>query len=242
MTARQDFANYCLRKLGAPLLNIEIHDDQIEDCIKEAIEYYHEYHNDGIERDIVKHQITQTDKTNQYIDLPEGIVGIIKIIPFSGVFSGNYLFSGQYQFFLSELNFLKNYNLSNYYTTKQYLETAEFVLGSNPQFRFNRRMNKLYLDTNWDNINVDDYLVLEVYRELNPDTYSSIYKDRWLKKYCVALMKYQWGTNLSKYEGMELPGGVHVNGSIIKQEAAQEIQLLEQELERIEGILPFMVG
>lgn len=239
---RQEFAEYCLRKLGAPLLNIEIHDDQMEDCINEAIEFYHEYHNDGIERDVFKHQITQDDKDNNYIELPEGVVGILKVVPYSGAYTTDFLFDGQYQFFLSELKFLHNYNTSNFYTTMSYLQHVDFIFNKEKQFRFNRRMNKLFLDVNWDLLKVDSWIILEVYRNLDPIDYPAIYDDRWLKKYATALMKKQWGQNLSKYEGMELPGGIRVNGTLIKQEAEQELLQLEQELERIEGLLPFMVG
>ena len=205
---RQDLADYCLRKLGAPLLNIEIADEQIEDCIHEALEYYHEYHNDGIERDVFKHQVTSDDIERGYINLPEGIVGILKVVPFSGAYTTDFLFDGQYQFYLSELKFLHNYNTSNFYTTMSYLSHVDFLFNKEKQFRFNRRMNKLFLDVNWSTIKEDSYLILEVYRELDPETYESVYNDRWLKKYTTALMKQQWGQNLSKYEGMELPGGV----------------------------------
>lgn len=240
---RQGLADFCLRKLGAPLLNIEISDEQIEDCIHESLEYYHEYHSDGMERDIFKHQITQKDIDRKYIEVPDGIVSIIKIMPYTGLFTQDYLFDGQYQFWLSEIKFLHNYNTNQFYTTMDYLNHVNFILNKEKQFRFNRRMNKLFIDTNWNtDLKLGTWVVFEVYRELDPEEYPSVYDDRWLKKYCTAVMKKQWGQNLSKYENMELPGGVRVNGTIMKQEAEEEIRLLEQELYDIGSPLAFIVG
>lgn len=241
--SRQELAEYCLQRLGAPLLNIEIADEQIENCISEAIDYYHEYHSDGIERDVYKIQITQADIDRQYFELPEGIVSILKVVPYTGMFTQDYLFDGQYQFWLSEIKFLNNYQTSHFYTTMDYLNHVDFILNRQKQFRFNRRMNKLFIDTDWKkNLQKDMYLVLEVYRELDPEQYPSVYNDRWLKHYTTAVMKYQWGTNLSKYEGMELPGGIRVNGSQIKEEAKQDILELQQELYDIGAPLAFQMG
>jgi hypothetical protein len=240
---RQAFAEYGLRKLGAPLINIEIDDDQLEDCIKDVLDYYHEYHNDGIERDIYKYQVTAQDITNKYFTLPDGIVSIVRVMPFTGTnASGSYLMSGQYQFMLSELKWLQGGNTSNYYMSMDYINHVDFILNKEKSFRFNRRMNKLFLDVDWNQISVGMYLVVEVYRELDPADYDSIYDDRWLKKYFVANLKKQWGQNLSKYDRMELPGGVIINGWQIKEEAEREMAALEVELQSIEGPLLFAVG
>lgn len=240
---RQDLADWALAKLGAPLLNIEVAPEQIDIAIDEALEYYHEYHNDGMERDIFKHQITEEDVANKFILVPDGIVSFIKIVPYTGMFTQDYLFDGQYQFWLSEIKFLNNYQTSHFYTTMDYLNHVNFILNKEKQFRFNRRMNKLYIDTDWSkNIKEGTYLVFEVYRELDPELYPSVYDDRWLKRYTTALIKKQWGQNLSKYEGMELPGGVRVNGSLMKQEADQELLQLEQELYDIGSPLAFQMG
>lgn len=243
VTSRQGLADYCLEKLGAPLLNIEIDDIQVEHCITEALEYYHEYHPDGMERDIYKHQITASDVTNQFITLPDSIISIVNLMPVTGVFTQDYLFDGQYQFWLSEIKFLQNYNTSSFYTTMNYLNHVNFILNKEKQFRYNRRINKLFIDTDWSkNLKENSWLVLEVYRTLDPELHPSAYDDRWLKKYTTALVKEQWGQNLSKFDKMELPGGVIVNGWEIKQEAQQEKDKLEKELYDIGSPLSFLVG
>ena len=243
MTTRQDLVNFALRQLGAPLLNIEIADEQIEDNLNEALEYYHEYHFDGIERDVFKYQVTATDITNGYIDIPEDIVSVLRVMPTTGIFTQDYLFDGKYQFYLTELKNLSSFNTSNFFISMQYLQHVDFMLNKGVNFRFHRRMNKLILDSSvGEHFKEGSWIVLEVYRNLDPEQYPSVYKDRWLRRYFTALLKKQWGQNLSKYEGMTLPGGITINGTQLKQEAMNELQELELELRDICGPLEFQVG
>ena len=240
---RQEFAEYGLRKLGAPLINIEIDDTQLEDCITDVLDYYHEYHNDGIERDMFKHQITAQDITNKFIAIPDGIVSVLRVLPFTGTnFAGSYLMTGQYQFMISEMKWLQGGNTSNFFITMDHINHVNFLLNKEKTFRFNRRMNKLFLDIDWHEITEGMYIALEVYRELDPEEFESIYNDRWLKKYFTANLKKQWGQNLSKYDRMELPGGVILNGWQIKEEGEREMQALEIELQSLEGPLEFAIG
>jgi hypothetical protein len=230
-TTRKEFTEWCLRKLGKPVIEINVDIDQVDDRIDEALAYYYDYHFDGTEKIFLKHQITDTDKENGYITIPENIIGVVNIfnLSSSAAFSNN-MFSAQYQFILNHVHELSDYNLIHFYMSMQHLQFMEEILTGMQPIRYNRHVNKLHIDTEWGNLNTGDYIVAECYSIVDPTTYTDVWKDRWLQNYATAKIKYQWGTNLTKFNGMQLPGGVTFNGEQILQDAREEIRQLEEDM------------
>lgn len=230
-TTRTEFKEWCLRKLGKPVIEINVDMDQVDDRVDEALSYYWDYHFDGAEKVYYKHQLTQDDKDNQYITVPENIIGVINIfnVASTATFSAD-MFSAKYQFILNHLHEISNYNLVHYYMNMQHLQFMEELLTGQIPIRYNRHVNKLHLDTGWEDLAVDNYIILEAYQVVNPETYTDVWKDRWLQNYATAKIKYQWGANLTKFSGMQLPGGVTFNGEQILQDARDEIQRLEEDM------------
>jgi len=230
-TTRATFKEYCLRKLGKPVLEINVDDDQVEDRIDESLKYFYDYHFDGTERMYYKHIVTSTDKTNNYITLPENIIGAVRIFRIGDPsLKSNDIFNIRYQIALNDLYQLTSVSLIPYYMVMQHLGTVtELLVGEQP-IRYNRHVNKLYVDMDWSKINVNEYLIVEAYQVIDPDTFTDAWGDRWLQHYCTAKIKYQWGTNLTKFTGLQLPGGVQFNGEKILDDAKAEIEKLEQEM------------
>lgn len=230
-TNRKEFKEWCLRKLGKPVIEINVDQDQVDDRIDEALSYYWDYHFDGTEKIYFKHQITQTDIDNRYIDVPENIIGVINIFNLSSTstFSSD-MFSAQYQFILNHIHELSDYNLTHFYMSMQHLQFMEEILVGKQPIRYNRHVNKLHVDTDWENLTPGEYIIAECYSVVDPEVYADVWKDRWLQNYATAKIKYQWGSNLTKFEGMQLPGGVTFNGSQILQDAQQEIEKLEEDM------------
>lgn len=230
-TTRAEFKEYCLRKLGKPVIEINVDDDQVEDRIDEAIRYYWDYHFDGTEKVYYKHAITETDKTNKYITLPENIIGAVRVFPIGDPsIRSDDMFNIRYQIALNDLYTLTAYSMIPYYMAMQHLALiSEFLVGQQP-IRYSRHRDRLYVDTKWDNYNVGDYLLVEAYEVLDPNTFSEVWSDRWLQNYTTAKIKYQWGSNLTKFTGMQLPGGVQFNGEKIFNDAQAEIEKMEQEM------------
>lgn len=232
-TTRDEFKEWCLRKLGKPVIDINVDDAQVEDRIDEALSYYWDYHFDGSEKMFLKHVITQTDIDNGYIDVPESIIGAINIFSVSatGLNSSN-MFSVNYQFALNNLHEISSYNLSNYYMNMAHMQLLEQLLGGQQPIRYNRHINKLHIDTDWNNLSIGNYIVAECYSIVDPEVYTDVWKDRWLQRYAAAKIKFQWGSNLTKFEGLQLPGGVQFNGEKIYEDARTEIDKLEEEMIR----------
>jgi hypothetical protein len=230
-TTRAEFKEYCLRKLGKPVIEINVDDDQVEDRIDESIRYYWDYHFDGTEKVYYKHQITQTDITNRYITLPENIIGAVRVFPIGDPsIRSDDMFNIRYQIALNDLYTLTSYSMLPYYMAMQHLSLiSEFLVGQQP-IRYSRHRDRLYVDTKWDNYNAGEYLLIEAYEVLDPDTFSDMWADRWLQNYATAKIKYQWGTNLTKFTGMQLPGGVQFNGEKIINDAKEEIDVMEKEM------------
>jgi hypothetical protein len=244
VTSREELRDYCLRRLGAPVIEINVDDDQVEDRIDDAFQFYREYHFDAVEKIYLKHQITQQDITNQYITVSNLVVGVERILPFSNRSDGTNIFSINYQILLNDLYSLMSTNLIYYYQVKQELELINQILVGTKPIRFNRHMNRLYMDMDWtaDAI-AGDYVVVECYRILDPDTYRDVYNDMFLKRYCTALIKRQWGENLKKFAGVQLPGGVTINADQIYQDAIAEITQIEGEMQsRFELPVDFFTG
>lgn len=229
-TTRADFKEWCLRKLGKPVIEINVDDDQVEDRIDESLSYYWDYHFDGTERTFLKHVVTADNKTNKYIAVPENIIGVINLFDIGDSLSVNNLFNIRYQFALNDIYDMSNYSLTHYMMAMQHIQFIEELLVGKQPIRYNRHVNRLYIDMDWNRIDVGDYIVAECYQIVDPATYPDVYKDRWLQNYCSAKIKYQWGTNLTKFIGMQLPGGVQFNGEQILNDAQAEIQRLEEEM------------
>lgn len=232
VTSREGLRDYCLRRLGSPVLEINVDDDQVEDRIDDAFQFYREYHYDAIERVYLKHQITEADKTNQYISVPDTVVGVQEIFPFTNKSDGLNLFSLKYQIMINDLYSLMSTDLIYYYTVKREIELINQLLVGQKPIRFNRHMNRLFIDMDWAaDVAVGEYLLVDCYRILDPDTYRDVYDDRFLKMYTTALIKRQWGDNLKKFSGMQLPGGVTLNGETIYNEAMSEIKQIEDDIQ-----------
>jgi len=230
-TTRATFKEYCLRKLGKPVIEINVDDDQVEDRIDESLKYYYDYHFDGSERIYYKHLVTDSDKANKYITLPENIIGAVRVFPVGGMVTGSRdLFNIQYQIALNDLYSLTSVSMVPYYMAMSHLSLIEEMLIGQQPIRYNRHTNKLYLDMSWERIDTGKYLLIEAYEVINPDTYTDAWGDRWLQEYCTQKIKYQWGTNLTKFTGLQLPGGVQFNGEKIMDDAERKLTALEQEM------------
>jgi hypothetical protein len=229
-TSRAGFKEYCLRKLGKPVIEINVDDDQVDDRVDESLLYYADYHFDGTDKTFYKYQITDTDKVNRYITLPENMIGAVNLFPIGQALNTNNLFNIRYQIALNDLYTLASISMVPYYmalTNVQFLETM--LVGQQP-IRFNRHMNRFYIDADWGILNAGDYVIVEAYMVVDPDTYTNVWGDRWLARYASALIKQQWGSNMKKYQGMQLPGGLTFNGQQIYNEATEERKELEAEM------------
>ena len=230
-TTRAEFKEYCLRKLGKPVIEINVDDDQVEDRIDEAIRYYWDYHFDGTEKVYYKHEIDSADIENRYITLPENIIGAVRVFPIGDPsIRSDDMFNIRYQIALNDLYTLTSYSMLPYYMAMQHLSLiSEFLVGQQP-IRYSRHRNRLYVDTKWENYNIGDFMLIEAYEVLDPATFSDMWADRWLQNYTTAKIKYQWGSNLTKFTGMQLPGGVQFNGDKILDDAEKEIAKMEDEM------------
>lgn len=229
-TTRSEFKEYILRKLGKPVIEINVDDDQVEDRIDEALRYYWDYHFDGSEKIYYKHQITETNRVNKYIVMPENILGVVRLFPVGQGMNVNNLFNIRYQIALNDLYTLTAQSMVPYYMAFQHLQLLDLLLVGQQPIRYNRHRNLLHLDMDWERVTNGEYVLVEAYQVVDPEIYQDVWSDRWLARYAAALVKYQWGTNLTKFTGMMLPGGVQFNGEKIMDDAKQEIDSLEQEM------------
>ena len=229
-TTKAELKEYCLRRLGKPVIEINIDDDQMDDRIDEAILFYQDYHFDGTLKTFLKHQVTETDKTNEYITVGNDFIGIINIFDIGDATSTNNLFNVRYQIALNDLYDLSRYDLVPFFMNFQNIRFIEEMLVGKQPLRYNRHQNRLHIDMDWGKVTADDYIIAEGYQKINPDTYTDVYIDRWLQRYVTCLFKIQWGSNLTKFTGMQLPGGVQFNGEQILQQGLDEKQRLEDEM------------
>ena len=231
--SRQTLIDYCLRNLGEPVLEVNVSEEQIEDRIDEALQFYQEYHSDAIYPVFHKHQITSNDIQNEYIDIPDAITVVTRIFSLAEAGTSSNMFSAKYQLFLNDIFDLRFAgSISNYVQTMQYLETLDMIFNGEQQIRFNRHMGRLYIDTDWDTmLQEGDYIIVEAYRIVDPVQFPKVYNDMFLKRYATALIKRNWGQNLSKFDGMQLPGGVQINAQRILEEAGAEIIRIEEEMQ-----------
>ena len=226
--SRETFKQYCLRKLGAPVIEINVDDDQVDDRIDEAIRFFWDYHFDGAEKTYYKYQVTPTDITNKYITMPDNIIGVVNLFPIGQALNTNNLFNIRYQIALNDLYTLTSVSMVPYYMALQHIQFLEqFLVGQQP-FRYNRIINKCYIDMDWNIINPGDHLLLEAYQVIDPDVFTKGYSERLLQNYATALIKEQWGSNLTKFSGMQLPGGLTFNGEKILNDAVAERKEIEK--------------
>ena len=233
-STRQELIDYALRRLGAPVIEINVDDDQIEDRVDDALQFYQEYHSDATMRVYLKHQITADDITNGYITLNDNILNVKRVFPIGDSQSAVNMFSVKYQLSLNDIYDLSYIgDLMYYEMVQQYISLLDMKLnGSGEHIRWNRHMNQLYLDVDWEaEITEGDYIIVEAMRIVDPSTYSDVYNDMFLKQYVTALIKQQWGANLIKFEGMQLPGGVTLNGRQMFDDASEEITRIREEMQ-----------
>ncbi|MBR48424.1 MAG: hypothetical protein CMC59_07690 [Flavobacteriaceae bacterium] len=240
--------DYCKRRLGAPVIEINIDEEQAEDRVDEALEYYQEFHSDATVKGYMKHQVTGTDVSNEYISVSSDIIQVTKMFPITSNFNtARNFFDIKYQMMLNDLADFATFSgdVAYYEQIQQYLRLLEMKLNGHPIVNFVRRQNRLYIHGDFadNDIKAGDFIVAEVYTIINPTTHTSVFNDMWLKEYTTALIKQQWGSNLIKFEGMQLPGGVQLNGRQIYDDATNEIVALRERI-RVEHELPpdFFVG
>lgn len=259
-SSRQQLIDYCKRQLGAPVLQINIADSQVDDIIDTAIQYYQEYHYDGIEKMYLKHEFTAEDvvrfndtdeftstddpdgsvweNRKNFIEVPDHVIGIEKVFGVTSNLSSNEMWGLSNQYFLLDIFSFSsgytfgNFDMSYYYMIKQYFETLDMVVnvGGLVQYRFNKRQDRLYLDIDRQRIKEGRYLVIECYRALDPAEWNQIWNDSFIKRYVTALMKRQWGQNLIKYNNVQLPGGITLNGRQIWEDGDAEVKDLESRI------------
>ena len=275
---RSEFKNYLLRQLGAPVLEINVADEQIDDIIDDAIQYFHERHFDGVLRTYLKYQVTQDDidrgkgpgengvlgittttatstidgasmqfdweENSNYLQVPPAVIGVEKVFHFDGSQSmSNGMFSIKYQLFLNDIYFWGAMEMLTYNMTRTYLSDLEFALTTQKQFRFNQRMDRLYLDVSWSELTAGDYIVIDCFRTLDPNDYVRVWNDSFLKKYTTALLKRQWGQNLIKFTGVKLPGGVELDGRAIYEDAMKDLEIIREMMSNTYELPPLdMIG
>lgn len=243
-TTRQGLIEYCLRALGEPVVEINIDDQQIEDRVDEAIEYFRLYHYDGVEKIYLKHQVTQDDIDQQSIPIPDLVYGVTRVFNVAaGTSTSKSIFDLQYQLRLNDLYDLTSTSVIYYSMVMSHLALLDQTLNGHPLYRFNRLNGRLYIDKSWGSVVAPDtYILIECYRAMDPQAAPKMYNDMWLKHYATALIKKQWATNIKKFSGMQLPGGVTMDGDKLYAEAIDEIKQLEDDMIGKSAPLEFMMG
>lgn len=229
-TTREEFKDYILRKIGAPVIQINVSDEQVEDRVDEAVSFWRDYHYNGSQLVYLKHQITQEDIDQGYITLPQNLLGISKIFDLdTSISTGTGIFNVQYQFVLNNLTDITGYSIQNYWMTMSHLEFLQEWLVGRPLIRYNKHVNRLYIDVDASSKRLGSYIIIEAYDIIDPDAYSDVWTDRWLQNYASVLVREQWGLNLTKFTNMQLVGGVSFNGEQILNDARAERQAMEED-------------
>ena len=251
-STRETLKQYCLRNLGKPVIDINVDDDQVEDRIDEALQYFAQYHVDGVERMYLKYEVTQADVTrmttdssesitedsitttwkqgNNFLVVPSSVISVVNVFPLSDRANLN-MFDVRYQLRLNDLYDFSSTSIVHYEMTMQHLDFLDHILVGEKPMRFNQLSNELFLDMDWSNdITVGEFLIFKVYRKVDPATYTDLFDDLYLKRYTTTLIKRQWGQNLSKFSGTAMLGGVTLNGPELFSTAIDEQQKLEEEI------------
>jgi len=271
--SKQTLVDYCLRQLGAPVLEINIDDDQVDDLVDDTIQLFNERHYNGVEKMYLKYILTQDDidrgratgttgvgivtttttsngvgiastsfnwyENSNYLQVPESVIGVEKIFKFDTSTISGSMFSIKYQLFLNDLYQFNSVELLQYSMIKTRLEDIDFLLSTDKQIRFNQRQDRLYLDIDWGAEEPGTFIVLDCFRALDPDSFSQIYNDYFVKKYLTALMKRQWGQNLIKFKGVKLPGGIELNGREIYEDGQRELDAIKERMSQEYELPPF---
>ena len=267
-STRDGFRDYCKRAIGFGVIDINVSDAQVEDRIDEGLQYFAQYHYDGVERMYLKYKITEDDLTRgqtndtttatdtkdgnvtatflegrNFIPMPSSVVSVIQIFPFDNQVTNN-MFDIRYQLRLNDLYDFSSTSIIHYEMTMRHLDYLSHILVGEIPIRFNQHQNRLYLDMDFQNaIDADQFLIIECYRKVDPETYTDIYDDIYLKRYVTALIKRQWGANLSKFSGVTMLGGVTMNGAEIYSQAQEEITRLEEQIQlAFETPIDYMMG
>ena len=280
-STRQELIDYCKRKLGAPVLEINVADEQIEDLVDDAVQFFQERHFDGVYPTFYKYKVTQADidrgragtasnaasrvgiastsatvdiegtlttfdyyENSNYLQMPPNIIGVNKIFTFDGANTITHnMFSVKYQLFLNDIYYWGTTELLSYAMVKTYLEDLDFLLNTQKQIRFNKRQDRLYLDIDWSSVTKDQFFVIDCYSTLDPNDYSRVWNDSFLKPYLTSLIKKQWGQNMMKFTGVKLPGGVELNGRQMYDDAQKEIDILMEKMSNTYELPPLdMIG
>lgn len=239
---REELKDFCLRQLGYPVIQINVDDEQVNDAIELAFEYWNEFHFDGTERTYVKHQITQQDKDNKYIQLSDQIIGAVRIFPVGGTNASMGMFDLRYQLRLNDLWDLSSTSYVNYSLTMQHLATLDLIFTGQTPVRFNKKNNRLYIDHDWANdVDAGEWVIVEAMIITDPNAFTAVWNDRMLKELATGYVKKQWGANMSKFDKMQLPGGVTMRGVDIYNEAVNEINSVKQEIRNTYEAPPAML-
>ncbi len=269
ITTRETLKQYCLRALGKPVIEINVEDDQVEDRIDEALQYFAQYHYDGTERMYLKYLITADDITRarandtvstvtdtadstvtasflegrNYIPMPSNVMSVVQVFPFTDKAALN-LFDVRYQLRLNDLYDFSSTSIIHYDMTLRHLDLLDHILVGERPIRYNMHKNRLYIDMDWKNdVAAGDYLIIECYRKLDGTTYTDVFDDIFLKKYLIQLIKRQWGANLIKFQGVAMLGGVQLNGEQLYSQAQEELTKLEEQIQLSYELPPqYMVG
>ena len=277
-STRQELIDYCKRKLGAPVLEINVADEQIDDLVDDAIQFFQERHFDGVYPTFYKYKLTQFDidrgrsrggnsavgiatttatanivgtattftyeENSNYLQVPPNIIGVNKIFHFDGSNTITHnMFSVKYQLFLNDIYYWGATELLSYAMVKTYLEDLDFLLTTQKQIRFNKRQDRLYLDIDWASVRPGEYIIIDCYSTLDPNDYSRVWNDSFLKPYLTSLVKRQWGQNMMKFTGVKLPGGVELNGRQMYDDAQREIDILMEKMSNTYELPPLdMIG
>jgi len=230
-TSRDQLKEHCLRRLGKPVVDINVDDEQVEDRIDEALLYYRDYHFDGTERVYLKQQVTAEDKTNGYFTLDNSIIGVTSVFDIGDAIQSSNLFNIRYQIHLNDLFDFSSTTYVPYVTAMRHVEQLEEIFVGKKPIRFNRHINRLHIDMDWDDdVKTGNFVIIDAYKITDPEIYSDVWADRWLLTYTTSLIKRQWGENLKKFEGLQMPGGLTFNGQKIWEESTEEIRRLEEEM------------
>ena len=277
-STRQELIDYCKRKLGAPVLEINVADEQIDDLVDDAVQFFQERHFDGVYPAFFKYQFTQEDidrgrargnnssagivtttvnttivgtattfkyeENSNYLQVPPGVIGVNKIFQYDGANNITHnMFSVKYQLFLNDVYYWGTTELLSYAMVKTYLEDLDFLLNTQKQIRFNKRQDRLYLDIDWGAVTVGNFVILDCYAVLDPNDYSRVWNDSFIKPYLTSLIKKQWGQNMMKFTGVKLPGGVELNGRQMFDDAQREIDILMEKMSNTYELPPLdMIG
>lgn len=231
-TNRQEFAKFCLRRLGAPIIHIEVSEEQVDDLIDQALYHWQEYHYNGQELQYYMYKLTENDVQNKFITLPSNFIGVVNIFPIGQAISTSALFNMRYQFVLNDLYSLANVSIVPYYMVMSHLSLLEEMLVGQKPIRYNRHNNIVHLDIDMSDICAGIYIVIQAYAKIDPNQYPDAWTDKWLQDYTTNLIKRQWANMLMKYNPSSLPAGLRLDARGMYEDADRRIMEMETHIIR----------